>query len=145
MISLLRELQQFELPMNPELKPPEEIGLPYMTETRKWCTENAGVMLVASEDARLVGYACVLTDCKEEGKSGERPYHYAHVADLVVTATMRGRGIGKALLTECERLSRAKGQTILRIGVMAENAGALGLYHAFGFRDRHQILDKRLT
>lgn len=144
-IALLQELQAAEVPMNPHLRPVDEIGRPYLDETRDWCSKNAGVMLVAILHDVIIGYACVLADCTEEGKDSERPYHYAYVADLVITRKERGQGYGKLMLQHCEQLARDRGQTIFRIGVMSENRSALRLYHAFGFRDRHMTLEKRLT
>ena len=144
-IQLVRELQAFEMPINPYLKQPAEIGQAYIAEIMRWCAESDGVVLVAEGPEGLTGYACLLADCKAEGKDSEFAYNYALVADLVVTERLRRRGIGTALLAECERRARLKGRDILRIGVMAMNPAAHSAYHKFGFTDRHYKLEKRLT
>ena len=51
----------------------------------------------------------------------------------VVDEDWRGRGIGRLLLAEAERLTREKGLKRLVIGVMAGNAGAERLYAELGF------------
>ncbi len=144
-LALIRELQAFEMPMNPYLRPPAGIGTPYLDETRNWCAKSGGVMLVSEGPQGLSGYACVLTACEEEGKDSEVPYLYGLVADLVVTSNLRGQGIGTALLRECERLCRDKGRSVFRIGVMAQNHAARAAYAKFGFADRHYTLEKILT
>lgn len=131
--------------MNPYLKPPSEIGPAYLAEIRRWCAEDDGILLVSEGPQGVTGYACLLAGCREEGKDSEFAYQYALVADLVVTRSLRRRGIGTALLAECERLARLKGRDILRIGVMARNEEAHAAYRRFGFADRHYKLEKRLS
>ena len=52
-------------------------------------------------------------------------------------------GLGRALLARAEAFARAEGAAVLRIDVMAENAGARSLYARFGFRERTIELEKR--
>lgn len=133
------------MPMNPWNKPPEDIGPWYIENAKKWCAKQDGVMLVADSGGKLLGYACVMTRCEEDGTDQEIPYLYGYVADLVVTEKARGQGIGRRLLEACEKLVRDKGQTIFRIGVLAGNEKAIRLYHSFGFKDLHYKLNKQLT
>ena len=125
-------------------KPPEEIGPWYLEETKKWCAKNEGVILVAERPGALLGYATILTKCEADGTSDEIAYTYAHVADLLVTESARRQGIGEALLAACEAMARAKGRKIFRIGVLAQNTGAIAAYCNFGFAPYHQTLEKIL-
>ncbi|MBL3041928.1 GNAT family N-acetyltransferase, partial [Klebsiella pneumoniae] len=54
------------------------------------------------------------------------------------------RGVGRALLTEAERLTRAKGLKRLMITVVAGNHGAERLYEDFGFAPYARALAKPL-
>ena len=58
---------------------------------------------------------------------------HGYVSDLVVDEAWRGKGIGRLLIGEAERLTREKGLKRLVIGVMAGNDGAERLYGELGF------------
>jgi RimJ/RimL family protein N-acetyltransferase len=71
-----------------------------------------------------------------------------HVADLglMVAASHRRRGIGRALLQRAVDWARASGVTKLELHVFPDNEPALALYEAFGFvregyRRRHYRRD----
>jgi GNAT superfamily N-acetyltransferase len=144
-IELVRELQTHESPFNKWGKPPEDIGSWYIAETKNWCAKREGIMLVAEHANVLLGYASLLNKCEEEGTGGDFAYLYAYIADLVVTKSARGQGIGRALLRACEKIARDKGGRVLRIGVLAQNENAKQVYLNFGFVPHHMTLDKMLT
>jgi RimJ/RimL family protein N-acetyltransferase len=60
----------------------------------------------------------------------------AHVADLglMVAATHRRRGIGRALLQAAADWARGSGVRKLELHVLPHNAAAVALYEDFGFR-----------
>jgi len=62
---------------------------------------------------------------------------YAGVADLsvYVSAAVRGRGVGRALLTALIQSSERAGIWTLQAGIFPENAPSLALHRACGFRD----------
>ena len=144
-VELVRELQAHESPFNRWGKPPAEIGAWYIEEIKRWCAKQDGVILLAEQGSTLLGYACLLTKCEEEGTGGDIKYVYALVADLVVTKSARGQGIGKALLNACEARTREKNGKVLRIGVLTQNEVAKQVYENFGFTPHHMTLDKALT
>ena len=49
--------------------------------------------------------------------------------------SVRGRGIGRALLAEAEARAQARGCVKLTLEVLESNARARGLYYSHGFRD----------
>jgi mycothiol synthase len=55
------------------------------------------------------------------------------VSQLGVARAARGRGLGRALLTEACRRLNVRNPRIIGLGVEAENANALGLYRSVGF------------
>ncbi len=140
----MRELQRHEHPLYRWGKPPEEIGAWYIEDAKKWMEKRDGVMLVAEHGNSLLGYASVLTKCEVDGKGDEIAHAFAHVADLVVTRGQRGKGIGQALLAECEKIARGKSRNILRIGVLTQNTMAIEAYLKFGFHAYHQTMEKIL-
>jgi RimJ/RimL family protein N-acetyltransferase len=60
----------------------------------------------------------------------------AHVADLglMVAASHRRRGIGRALLDASAQWARASGVRKLELHVLPHNTAAIALYEGFGFR-----------
>jgi phosphinothricin acetyltransferase len=61
---------------------------------------------------------------------------YGGVAEVsvYVAAAARGRGVGRALLTELVRASEEAGLWTLQAGIFPENAASIAMHHACGFR-----------
>lgn len=76
----------------------------------------------------LVGMVTVLRE------QGAKTRHKAAVFAMGVAASSRGRGIGRALLTEAiERAKRLERLEQLLLTVVLPNESARNLYHALGF------------
>ena len=62
--------------------------------------------------------------------------HIGHVIGMMVSASARGRGIGRALLRECIARARHCAELeMLTLSVTASNAPAVALYEAEGFEN----------
>ena len=144
MLSLIRQLQAHEVALYDRMKPVADMGTWYIDLLKKQCAKDEGVILIAEEDDKALGYATILTNVVEDGSDDEVAYNYAHVGDLVVSKEARRRGIGKLLLQECERRARIAGREELRIAVLALNDGARETYRSFGFADLHIRMRKML-
>ena len=66
--------------------------------------------------------------------------HRADIAKLMTGIRWRGRGVGRALMVETERLAAARGRTLLTLDT-AEEDGAAGLYEALGYEFAGSIPD----
>jgi ribosomal protein S18 acetylase RimI-like enzyme len=87
----------------------------------------AGAVLVAEEDgAGVVGRLSTARDPNPPSR---------HVADvgLIVAATHRRRGIGRALLGAAEAWARSAGVTKIELHVFPHNDAAIALYEQAGF------------
>lgn len=135
MVALIRELQANEVVLYDRMKPVDHMGHWYIDLLKKQCAEDDGVILIAEEDGKALGYATILTNMIEDGAGDEVAYAYAYVGDLVVAEAARRRGIGRQLLEECERRARVAGRDELRITVLALNEAAREAYRSFGFSD----------
>lgn len=85
---------------------------------------TAELLVMVQGDEGVVGYAvlwCVL----DQGE----------LANVAIAARMRGRGLGRALLTEVLAVAKRRGVETVFLEVRESNAPALGLYHGFGFRE----------
>ncbi|MGX5915051.1 GNAT family N-acetyltransferase [Aliidiomarina sp. Khilg15.8] len=81
-------------------------------------------VVVAAEDAELLGYAIILM------RSNSR---YWRLYSMASAPQARGRGVGKQMLTfliNQAREAQAKG---LRLEVKCDNLGAINLYRQLGF------------
>ncbi len=102
-----------------------------------------GRLVLAVEDGRIVGLMGFTVE-QDQPFVREDLRRYGQVTDLVVDQAWRGRGIGRRLLEEAERLARAEGLRRLAIGVLDANDAADRLYRSFGFADYLRIMTKDL-
>ncbi len=108
-----------------------------------WIALHGGAILVARNGGAVIG-ALVL--CFDHAETFVRPELRAHglVADLVVAERARGQGVGRVLLREAERRTRAAGLGAMTISALIGNDPAVRLYTAFGFEPRTVEMIKRL-
>ncbi len=104
-----------------------------LAAAEKKTEDNGGARLVAEVDGRVVGHlflvwerhgACVRDEVRTHG----------YISVLFVREELRGRGIGRALLLEAERLTRERGLDHMLLGVLNGNRVAERAYARFGFR-----------
>ncbi|WP_326525005.1 GNAT family N-acetyltransferase [Sphingomonas sp.] len=96
--------------------------------------------LLFEEDGRILGSAALVRD--PLGWSG----HVGEVRVLVASDT-RGRGVGRALLSEIIRLAEARGLRKLAAKMTPDQSSAIELFETHGFRGeamlRDQAIDRR--
>ena len=141
---LIRELQAYECGLNDRMKSANDIDHRYIEGLYEDCQEHEGQILIALLDDVLVGYAVVLAKVASMDEY-EIDYVYGEVKDLMVTASVRKRGIGTALLNRCEEVVRSAGTNNLRIQALASNQVAQAAYQKFGFRSHQINMEKRLN
>ncbi|MFF0743707.1 GNAT family N-acetyltransferase [Streptomyces sp. NPDC004111] len=78
---------------------------------------------------------------RHEIEPGERAHF---VYDVEVDERHRGRGYGRALMTQAERIALEGGDTRLGLHVFAGNTPALRLYESLGYRTTHLNCFKNL-
>ena len=97
----------------------------YLRALRRY--DDAAVFVAEAAEGQIVGRLSIGRD--------QHPAS-AHVADLglMVAASHRRRGIGRALLEEAVRWGREHRIAKLELHVFPHNEAAIALYEAFGFR-----------
>jgi GNAT superfamily N-acetyltransferase len=134
MVTLVHELAAYE-------KAPEQCGL---TEPRLRASlfgPNPAVFAhVAELDGRVVGIAIWFLNY-----STWRGVHGIWLEDLYVTPDLRGRGLGKALLTELAREAVANGYARVEWSVLDWNAPSIAFYRALGAQPQDGWTTYRLT
>lgn len=137
-------MQAHESAIYDRMKPVDEIGPWYVDKVKTDVAKYNGTFLVADEGRKLLGCASLLTEVTSADDPDEILYSYAYVGDLAVTMSHRGRGVGRALIEECEKIARAAGQKWLRLGVLAANQSAREFYRRIGLEEKFLTLEKKL-
>lgn len=83
--------------------------------------------MIAEADEEAVGFALYFTSY-----STWRGHHGIRLEDLYVTPSMRGKGIGKELLTRLARIAVEEGCPRLEWDVLEWNAPAIAVYERVG-------------
>ena len=140
----LIELQDFERSLDPRMPSGAEIVDDFIPHMLDRCTKCDGRVLVAELNDEVAGFATILAKVKsEEIEDGE--IEYGLVSDVVVASKYRKRGIGRKLLEAAESYAKSNGVRWLRIGVLAENHSADGLYDSMGFKRLYIEREKELS
>ena len=74
-------------------------------------------------------------------------YHAADsclIEELIVRRQARGRGVGRALIEELERLAGARRCAEISVSTLPTNEGAIRFYRRLGFTDEALYLEKHL-
>ena len=137
------QLQDAGREIDRRLRTGESMADEYLEQMHARCREQAGTLLVAVHADTIIGFVMLLTRVPHGGLD-EPPGHYALVAELVVLDGFRGRGVGRALLQEAERLARESRASELRIGVLSQNTPARQLYLDEGFLPYSEFLTKSI-
>jgi ribosomal protein S18 acetylase RimI-like enzyme len=69
----------------------------------------------------------------------------AWVNDVEVDAELRGRGLGRQLMQEAERLAADLGYRRIGLNVMGGNTVAIRLYNSLGYAVMHQQMSKPVS
>ncbi len=64
----------------------------------------------------------------------------AEISDLVVAESLRGQGVGTALIQALVKRARTKGAKAFEIGVALDNPRAAALYRRLGFEESHTVM-----
>lgn len=104
--------------------------------------ETSGTFLLAEDNGRLVGFACVFGQMPPFTPD-EDPAELTFISDLYVDPAYQAQGIGTALLAQAEAYGKALGAPRIELAVHAGNP-ALALYTRAGYRQRLVIMTKRM-
>lgn len=101
-------------------------------EYRYALTRAKAVNLALVEGGGLVGFI---------GAFHHRSHRLGHIYTVNVHPKERGRGLGRALMAECEERLRALGMRACVLEVNVENADAMRLYEKCGYERKELLKD----
>lgn len=100
-----------------------------LPDWRKWdSVHRQDCRLIACEADRVLGWAAL------SPVSARHVYSGVAEVSVYVSASARGRRIGKALLKKLIEESEARGIWTLQAGIFPENAASIALHKSLGFR-----------
>ena len=145
MLSFLHDLADAEALYHWAMRPGSEMTMAEVDRTIAEITDEDGAIFIAELDGLPVGYAgVVLQDAEDEFELKDSWRKRGFITDMFVSEAGRRRGIGRALIAECERYVAQAGIDWLQITVSPDNAPAIALYRKAGFGDYELVLEKRL-
>lgn len=114
---------------------------PYPRETFLKDTANRLVYVAKLEDT-VVGY--VVLSIFPKGGPGTVEKQVMRLESICVDASLRGNGIGKAMVADVRALAKAFRCRELLLGVHPENDAAVAFYQKCGFRIRTINMDMHI-
>jgi len=95
---------------------------------------QAGEVLVAEVDGRIVGTITFYADANDEGMPSRFPSNTAGIRATAVDPRARGQGIGRALVDACIQRAAAAGLSSIALHTADFMVAAVALYEKAGFR-----------
>lgn len=109
----------------------------------QWLDVNDAAILVAEVNGDVVGLVHV-TAREAPEHPVLQPRRFAHVSDMIVHESFRGKGIGNLLLDAAENWAREMGLAEIELSVWAFNESAVALYRKSEFETLSMRMGKRL-
>jgi GNAT superfamily N-acetyltransferase len=142
-VEFIHQLNVFEAALTGDRRVDYGAARSYYGELQQRISRNGGRIVLAIVDRQVIGAMGFSLD-EDAAYIVDDVRRHGTVTDLVVSEEWRGRGVGRTLLREAERLTRAAGYKRLLIGALAANERARRTYQAFGFEPYVSILTKEL-
>jgi GNAT superfamily N-acetyltransferase len=142
-IDLIHALNVVEADLTGDRKRDRMAAAAYYDELQQRLSRRQGRVVLAEADGVAVAAMGFSLD-EDAAYVTDDVRHHGTVTDLIVREEWRGRGVGRRLLEEAERMTRQAGHARLAIGVLAANDKAERAYRAFGFEPYVSVLVKAL-
>jgi len=131
-LSFIIGLQDHEAAFEPDRRRDAEFAVEHWRELQYRCAERHGIMLIAEQDAKAVGWAFA-HDEKAEVFVVEPERSHGFLAELFLMPQARGKGLGRALIEGCEAWARGRGHKLLTVGALSQNRSAIRAYEGAGY------------
>lgn len=142
-LAFINGLQDYEAAFEPDRRRDPNFAIEHWRELQHRCAEKHGIMLIAEEGGKAVGWAFA-HDEKAEVFVVEPERSHGFLAELFLMPEARGKGLGRALIEGCEAWARGRGHKLLTVGVLAKNPAAIRAYEGAGYAPYIAIMRRYL-
>ena len=142
-LSFINGLQDYEAAFEPDRRRDPDFSIEHWRDLQHRCAEKHGIMLIAEEGGKAVGWAFA-HDEKAEVFVVEPERSHGFLAELFLMPQARGKGLGRALIEGCEAWARQRGHRLLTVGVLAKNPAAIRAYEGAGYAPYVAIMRRYL-
>ncbi len=142
-VELIHRLNLFEADLVGDRRRDYGAAQAYYDELQQRLSRRQGRIVLAEEGGVVVAAMGFSID-EDAAYVTDDVRRHGTVTDLIVHEDWRGRGVGRLLLQEAERLTREAGLTRLFIGALVANEPACRIYENFGFQPYVSLLVKDL-
>lgn len=142
-LSFIDGSQTYEREVEPNRRVDDRVAAEYFPVLMKAVAARQGRILVAEDEGRVVGWAAIVVE-ENPLFVVEAERRFGYITELYVDETMRGRGVGQALIAACEDEARARGLNQVMIGVLSESKRTAEIYAEAGYRPYSMELRKYL-
>lgn len=101
-----------------------------LEDLREHIEKPGGRILMAEGEKGALQGCAYLEVC---GKSGQSLYQSLYVGMITVSPTLQGKGLGRAILEEAQRLGKELGCQVLRMTVISVRSELIAWYERRGF------------
>jgi len=142
-LAFINGLQDYEAAFEPDRRRDPNFAIEHWRELQHRCAEKHGIMLIAEDGGKAVGWAFA-HDEKAEVFVVEPERSHGFLAELFLMPEARGKGLGRALIEGCEAWARGRGHKLLTVGVLAKNPAAIRAYEGAGYAPYVAIMRRYL-
>jgi GNAT superfamily N-acetyltransferase len=136
-------LQDYEAAFEPDRRRDPDFAVEHWRALQHRCAERHGIMLIAEEGGKPVGWAFA-QDEKAEVFVVEPERSHGFLTELFLMPQARGKGLGRALIEACEAWARERGHKLLTVGVLSHNRSAIRAYEGAGYAPYVTIMRRYL-
>ena len=132
LVSFIDGLQHYEHNFESNRRIDARAGEDYFAVLLQRIAEHQGRIFVAEADGQPIGWAVFLVE-EDFIYVIEDQRTYGYIAELFVNESVRGQGVGQALIKACEDEGRSRGLKRMMIGVIPANERAAKVYAEAGY------------
>ena len=125
-------MQDYEAGFESDRRRDPNFAIEHWRELQHRCAEKHGIMLIAEDAGKPVGWAFA-HDEKAEVFVVEPERTHGYLTELFLLPQARGKGLGRALIEACEAWARERGHKLLTVGVLSQNRSAVRAYEGTGY------------
>lgn len=141
--SFIDGLQRYEHAFEPDRRIDDTVAAEYFAVLMERVAKNNGRVFMAEQHGDVIGWAVFVVERNALYiVEGERTHGY--IAELFVSESARGQGVGRRLIAACESQARALGLRHIMIGVLSGNRRTAEVYARAGYAPYSSELRKYL-